>query len=192
LVPPTTVPATTGTTGKTGDVTLSFPTEVEAGAAFDVTWTGEALPDDWVAIVEVGSPATSWLSYFLTRDGSPGELVAPVEDGAYLIRFVEDATGEVLVELPITVTPYEATVEAPDRVEAGAEFEVTWTGPDGPGDYVTIVPVGSAPSFYLDWDYTTAGSPITLTAPDEPGDYEVWYATGGVAVILASQQIIVD
>jgi Ca-activated chloride channel family protein len=57
---------------------------------------------------------------------------------------------------------------------------------------VTIVPVGSAPSFYLDWDYTTVGSPITLTAPEEPGDYEVWYATGRVAVILASQPITVE
>ncbi len=71
----------------------------------------------------------------------------------------------------------EASLDAPDEVEAGADFEVEWTGPDGPQDYITIVPAGSPDGTYLDYAYTAEGSPITLTAPNEPGNYEIWYAS---------------
>jgi Ca-activated chloride channel homolog len=188
----TTEPGSPGTTVSTGEVTLSFPDEVGAGTLFEVFWSGDALADDWVAIVEVGSPVSSWVSYFYTRDGSPGELVAPLEEGDYSIRFVEDATNEVLIELPIMVTPLVVSLEAPDQVAPGATFDVTFTGPDGPGDYITIVEAGSPPSAYLDYKYTNVGSPLTLTAPDSPGNYEVRYATGGEAVVIATLPILVD
>jgi hypothetical protein len=75
------------------------------------------------------------------------------------------------------VRPYVVTLDAPDEVNAGAQFEVEWTGPDGPSDYITIVPAGSAEGAYLSYAYTRDGSPATLTAPDDPGAYEIWYAS---------------
>jgi len=85
---------------------------------------------------------------------------------------------------PITVTAATATLDAPKSVAHGASFQVTWTGPDGPGDYVTIVPVGAAQGTYLEYFYTYVGSPGTLKAPDQAGDYEVWYVTGQQEVVL--------
>src|SRR5687768_11206770 len=37
----------------------------------------------------------------------------------------------------------EPGVEGPGEVEAGAEFDVSWTGPDDQGDYIAIVPAGA-------------------------------------------------
>ncbi|HKY48815.1 MAG TPA: hypothetical protein VJQ79_12620, partial [Acidimicrobiia bacterium] len=37
----------------------------------------------------------------------------------------------------------QATVESESEVQAGTEFEVTWTGPDNEDDYITIVPAGA-------------------------------------------------
>ena len=34
---------------------------------------------------------------------------------------------------------------------------------------------------YLDYAYTTEGSPLTITAPDTAGTYEIWYASDRVA-----------
>jgi len=74
----------------------------------------------------------------------------------------------------------------------GTEFSVSWTGPNGPSDYITIVPAGSAEGAYLDYAYTAAGNPVTLGAPAEPGDYEIWYASDHVSGTFASITIVVE
>jgi Ca-activated chloride channel family protein len=76
-------------------------------------------------------------------------------------------------------------------VDAGAEFDVTWEGPDGPGDYLTIAPAGSPEGTYLSYVYTADGNPVTLTAPDQTGDYEVRYVAGQDDTTLAAFDIIV-
>lgn len=57
---------------------------------------------------------------------------------------------------------------------------MTWTGPNGPSDYITIVAAGSPVGTYNSYAYTSTGSIVTLTAPAEPGDYEIWYASDRV------------
>ena len=59
-------------------------------------------------------------------------------------------------------------MDGPDSVEAGADFEVAWTGPDNAGDYIAIVPVNATEWTNTD-DYfsTSSGSPGDLTAPDD-------------------------
>ena len=42
-----------------------------------------------------------------------------------------------------TAAAFTATVDAPDKANRGSSFDVAWTGPDGPGDYITIAPAGS-------------------------------------------------
>jgi Ca-activated chloride channel family protein len=85
---------------------------------------------------------------------------------------------------PITVTPYAVTLAAPNSVTHGTKFQVTWTGPNGPSDYITIVAAGSPPGSYNDYAYTTEGTTVTLTAPDTPGAYEIWYASDRVKNIV--------
>jgi Ca-activated chloride channel family protein len=170
-----TTSAAVSTTADGEPLRLVFDGRVDAGTRFEVRWSGPTQPEDWVALAAIDSPATSYISYFNTSGDPPGQLVAPVEEGEYEIRYVD--SGEIVVTGRIRVLPLEVTLEAPEAVEAGDDFEVTWIGPDGPGDYVTIVAAGSPPGAFLDYGYTTEGSPLTLTAPEEPGDYEIRYAT---------------
>ena len=100
-------------------------------------------------------------------------------------------SGSTEARRPISVTPFEITLDAPAEVNAGADFEVTWTGPNGPGDYITIVLAGSPEGAYLDYAYTTEGSPLTITAPDTAGTYEIWYASDRVANISTFESIAI-
>ena len=85
-----------------------------------------------------------------------------------------------------------SSLTGPASVKGGSKFEVKWTGPDGPQDYVTIVPAGSAPGTYASYAYTTNGSPVTITADTAPGAYEIWYASDRVkGVVFASSPITV-
>jgi Ca-activated chloride channel family protein len=171
---------------------LGGPAEVEAGSSFQVAWNGPNGPGDYVTIV--AKDATQWTdeSYFYTANGNPGELVAPLDAGTYVLWYVTGSDSATMATRPITVTPYTASVDGPSSVQHGAQFDVTWTGPDGPGDYITIVPAGSQPGTYLSYAYTQDGNPATITAPDEPGKYEIWYASDRVQnVIFAKTDITV-
>lgn len=175
----------------TGD--LGAPDEVMAGSKFEVAWNGPNGLGDYVTIVKVG--ATKWTneSYFDTSTANPGILVAALEAGAYEIWYVVGVDGSTQARRPITVTPYVVTLAAPDEVAQGAAFQVTWTGPDGPSDYITIVPAGSAAGVYGDYAYTNDGSPATLHAPTTAGNYEIRYQSDRVVnVVFGSRPIKVN
>lgn len=170
---------------------LLAPEEVPAGEEFEVAWNGPDGPGDYVTIVAKGTEQWTNEDYFYTYEGDPGMLIAPIGAGEYEIWYV---TGDSVTQdrRPITVTALEVTLDAPDSVAAGSTFEVTWTGPDGRGDYITIVPAGSEEGAYLDYAYTYEGNPVTITAPDEPGSYEIWYASDRVDGTFESIPIIVS
>jgi Ca-activated chloride channel family protein len=165
---------------------LLGPEEVLANTQFEVAWNGPNGPGDYVTIVAEGADRWTNESYFYTTVGSPGTLLAPLEAGAYELWYVIGSDSSIQARRPITVTTASATLEGPASVERGEQFEVTWTGPNGPGDFVTIVPEGADASAYLSYFYTTVGSPGTLTAPDEAGDYELRYIPGAADVVMAS------
>ncbi len=89
------------------------------------------------------------------------------------MRYTNEDGGESLARTAITVKATTATVQAPTDVVAGSDFQVNWSGPNRDKDYITIVPTGSPPELYADYEYTRSGNPVTLTAPVEPGEYEV-------------------
>jgi Ca-activated chloride channel homolog len=159
---------------------LSAPASVMAGSKFKVTWHGPNGPRDYVTIVKSG--ATKWTdeSYFYTTVGSPGTLIADIKPGSYELWYVIGSDSAVKARRSITVTPYVVTLKAPATVSKGAHFNVKWTGPNGPQDYITIVPAGSAPGSYGSYAYTQNGSPVSLTAPTTAGNYEIWYASDRV------------
>jgi Ca-activated chloride channel homolog len=167
--------------------------EVQAGSVFDVAWNGPNGPGDYVTIVAVGAAKWTNESYFYTSNGNPGRLVAPLETGEYVLWYVTGADDATMATRPITVTPYTVTLDAPDTVAHGSTFQVAWTGPNGPSDYITIVPAGSAPGTYLSYAYTNSGSPASLIAPDAAGKYEIWYASDRVKnVVFATINIVVS
>ncbi|MBW6455614.1 MAG: VWA domain-containing protein [Trueperaceae bacterium] len=171
--------------------TVSGPPEVPAGSEFAVDWTGPDNDRDYLTIVEAGAREGAYTSYEYTRRGSPVTLTAPIEPGAYELRYVTGRGSATLASAPVTVTAVSASLAAPASVAAGERFEVAWEGPDNPRDYVTIVEAGAREGAYRSYAYTRNGSPATLTAPDEPGAYEVRYVTGTGNRTLASVAISV-
>ena len=156
-------------------ITLDAPAELAAGARFPLVWSGPDGDSDYLTIVAADAEDGAYGSYSYTSAGSPTELVAPLEAGDYEIRYQSERERGVFARLALTVLELQASVEAADAVAAGASFEVRWSGPNGPGDYITIVAAGAPAGAYLSYAYTANGSPVTLTAPQEPGSYEVRY-----------------
>ena len=171
--------------------TLTGPATVPAGTVFSVAWTGPNGPGDYVTIVAEG--ATRWTneSYFYTAAGTSGSLTAPLAVGNYELWYVTGADSKTMARAPIAVEATPVSVVAPIEVDTGAQFEVTWAGPNGPGDYITIVEAGSPEGAYLSYAYTAAGNPASLTAPDTGGAYEVRYVSGQGEVTQASALIAV-
>ena len=173
--------------------TIDAPDEVEAGTSFEVSWTGPNGPGDYVTILATGTARWTNESYFPTSSGSTGTLTAPLRAGPHEIRYVSGQGEATVVAVPITVTPTSATLDAPDQVPAGVAFDVTWTGPNGPGDYITIVATGAPPGAYLSYANTSNGSPARLTAPAAPGAYELRYVVERAGVTtLATRPIEVQ
>ena len=71
-------------------------------------------------------------------------------------------------------------------------MSITWTGPNNPGDYITIVPKGLPDGQYRDYATTSNGSPLTVKAPKDAGDAEIRYMTGQGGKVLARIAIEVN
>ncbi len=170
---------------------LDAAAAVQANTEFDVAWAGPSGPGDYVTIVKAGSTAWTNEDYFNATGAATQKLLAPVAAGAYELWYITGTDKVIQVRRPITVTATSATLDGPEEATAGAQFQVAWTGPNGPGDYVTIVPLGSAPGTYLSYANTNAGSPLTLTAPTAGGNHELWYVVGQDRSILARVPIVV-
>lgn len=83
---------------------------------------------------------------------------------------------------PESLTP--ATITGPAQIAAGADFSITWTGPDNPGDFITIVRPDAEPNALGDYAETKAGATLELTAPIEPGPCELRYIASRSRTIL--------
>ena len=195
VAPPSDAPATTvpASNPATGPANLEAPASVEAGRQFDVTWTGPNGDRDYVTIVAPG--ATEWTEepfFYTASGGNPGQLTAPAAAGSYVLWYVQGTDEQVLFRRDIAVTPFQGSLLAPETVIAGTEFEVAWNGPDGPGDYVTIVAQGATKWTNEPYFYTASGgNPATLQAPIEDGAYEIWYVLGAAETIEARVPIVV-
>jgi hypothetical protein len=105
------------------------------------------------------------------------------------VRYFLGAGDTVVASQPFTATGVTATLSAPAQVAAGAKFQFSWTGPDNPRDFITLVQDGTQEKTYDQYEYTSKGNTLTLTAPDVAGDYELRYATGQGYLTLARAPI---
>ena len=172
-------------------VTLEAPSQIAAGAKFEVNWTGPNNLRDYVGIGDADPKGRPYLTYGYTSAGSPTRLVAPDKPGAYELRYFLGTDNKVIASRPITVGSVTASVSAPTSVAAGAKFVATWKGPNNPRDFVTIVKAGAPEKEYGPYDYTAKGATLELRAPDQPGDYEVRYLTGQSYATLGSTKLSV-
>jgi hypothetical protein len=170
---------------------LDTATSVKAGQAFKVEWSGPGHAQDFIAISPKGSDLRKYHQYQYTSKGSPAILLAPDEPGSYEVRYQTGQSYAILAKREIDVTAVSAALDGPEEVEGGSGFEISWEGPDNPGDYVAIMEKGSGKraSAKGKWAYTRHGTPAKLRAPLEPGEYEIRYQTGQTATILATRSL---
>src|SRR5690606_26126887 len=160
------------------------PAEVPAGSDFEVSWTGPDNRGDFITIVPAGAPEGTWDGYEYTSAGSPVTLRAPEQPGEYEVRYATGAEYSTLARTTVTVTAVSGSRTAPRSVVAGADVEVSWTGPDNSGDFITIVEAGAEEGSWGNYAYTAEGNPVTLQVPDVAGEYEVRYVTGSDYITL--------
>ena len=174
---------------KVTDATASLeaPGSVDAGAKFEVRWTGPDNVQDFITIVAAGAADGTYEDgYRYTQQGPTLTFQAPDQPGNYELRYLMGAPPyRTLGMRPITVGGTTASLTAPAQVSAGASFEVTWEGPDNEEDFISIVPAGAADKDYGAYAYTKQGSPARLAAPEDAGPHELRYMTGQSHAILA-------
>ncbi len=169
-----------------------------SGDTISVTWTGPANDGDYVDIVPRGYTQTSGeKSYTYIKADNPLAIRLPGAAGDYDLRYVfVSSTGRAVKAVrPIRVTPAEVVLDVPASVVAGAQFDVSWTGPGHANDYVDLVPEGhTRTSGELSYAYTRTGETLTLKAPDNAGTFLVRYILQGPdgRQVVTSKPVRVD
>jgi len=167
---------------------IKAPATAKVGSLLTLEATGSGNGHDFVTVVKKGSPEGSYDAYVYVAPGKL-QLQLPGVPGDYELRVCGAASPyATLARQALTIEGSPATVKAPATLKAGAEFEVTWTGPNNSRDYITI---GDANKKYMDYKYTSSGSPVKISAPVQPGEYEVRYILGQGDAIIATQKVTV-
>jgi hypothetical protein len=167
---------------------IKAPPTAKVGSLLTLEATGAGNPRDFVTVVKKGAREGSYDAYVYVAPGKL-KLQLPGTAGEYELRVCGAASPyPTLARQALKIEGAAATVQAPATLKAGAQFEVTWTGPANPRDYITI---GNAERKYLDYKYTRDGSPVKITAPEAPGEYEVRYILGQGDTVIATQKVTV-
>lgn len=156
-------------------VAVDAPDTAVAGSNIDVTWTSTVVEADYINIVPVSTDTEVFGIYRRIGKATEVALMAPGEAGLYEVRYLHNQTKEVLGEDMIEVTEATVDLTAPDSVETGASFRVSWTPTINEADYVAIVPAGSDPGTFGNYQRISRSTELDLTAQADPGLYEVRY-----------------
>ena len=185
---PTMAPSA-GAEGLNG-VKIAGPAEVRLADPVEVHFTGTGEGRDFVSIARPGSAARTYHAFVYTNRGTPVTLNAPVEAGAWEIRYVS-AASEILASLPLNVIERTASVDGPRRALMGETIPIFFEGTGNARDWVDIARPGAAPKGYAVFGYVSGGSPVTLAAPSETGEWELRYVSA-LNKVLARQPIRLD
>ncbi len=173
-------------------VTLSGPPDAIAGTSIKVAWTGPNNAGDYITVVSAEIPDGQYGNYTATSNGSPLNLLVPIMAGAAELRYMTGSGSKVLARTSIKINAAEVTLAAPAAGAAGSSVSITWTGPNNPSDYITIVTKGTPDGQYADYTGTAKGSPLSVKLPNIAGDAEVRYMTGQGNKVLARIPIKVN
>ncbi len=168
-------------------IALDVPADAETGSVVELEWRGEAAPGDRLVLEPVdgvGDPVC-----VLAHRPGQVTLSTPATGGAYRVVYLEGLTGRVLASRDLTLKLVEARLDAPASARVGDSIEVSWTGPGGDHDFLTVVPSGAPEHDYRQHVAVGAGGPVPLVAPDDPGGWEVRYVEGRAGRVLARQPI---
>jgi len=170
------------------DATFEPLSPVEAGAEVTIQWEGPGHDRDFISIDPVGAVDRQYGIYAYARS-TPVSIRAPDAAGEYVVRYHLGATYRVIGSTSLMVGGVVASLSAPAEVQAGGSVEVTWEGPDGTGDYISVDSVGAAEKVYGAYTYTRTGNPLSVRIPDQPGPYVLRYHMGQSDAVIGSAEI---
>lgn len=160
------------------EFTLQAPSALSGGTPVEVSISPPPEVNHFLTLVPIDTAEGQYAEYQYVQNKSRVTLRGPVTPGEYELRLLENVSGyPTLSRTALTITPANASLSAPASASAGSPVSVTWTGPAGQGDYITIVPVGTPDSEYGRYVYTNT-NPVSLDTPDTAGEYEIRYLTG--------------
>ena len=163
--------------------TIEYPGNITQDRPFTVTYDGPLAPGDQIRIAWLGTPLDEYITtVFAHADGTPVEIMAPDELGAYELRYWHAERNTVLTRVPFRVLALTPTLEAPATVQQGADIVVAWHADPAGGRTIQIAqpfaPLAAATSSVP----VIRGEPtVTLTAPTRPGTYEIRLVDAPVA-----------
>lgn len=167
------------------DFSIDAPETAAAGSHVKMSWKAPAVNNLYITIVPKGAEIGAYNEYArLHVAENPLHLQAPRKSGEMEIRIMDEGQNKLLYTRPIKLTELKGTVSGPAEAAVSTHISVTWTGPNGDGDFITIVKKGSPDDAYLDYAYTRNADPAAnLATPEQPGDYEIRYTTQDSKVI---------
>ena len=156
---------------------LQAPESAQLATEIKVKWSGPNNRQDFISIDPVDAEERKYGHYVYPRKGNPAKIRVPDVPGAYEIRYHLAKSYRVLGKTRLLVTDVEATVDVQSAAEAGGEVKVSWTGPAGSGDFISIDPVGSEDREYGFYAYPKKkkGNTVKIRVPQDTGEYEVRY-----------------
>ncbi|MEM9709908.1 MAG: VWA domain-containing protein [Pseudomonadota bacterium] len=173
------------------EVSVSGPSEAEAGTYITVQWVGPDEALDYISVAVPGTPGGDVINRVRTNEGQTIELQMPAEPGSYELRYVLYNERAVLAAVPIEVTEPQVSVSGPAEAEAGTSVLIEWAGPEADLDYVSIAEIGSQGGASINTVRVQDGNPLSIQMPAEAGTYELRYILYNGRSILAAQPITV-
>ncbi|HOX72142.1 MAG: VWA domain-containing protein [Dokdonella sp.] len=162
---------------------VSGPASVMAGDTYAFEAHGPDGDRHWIGFAAAGSAPGEYRDYVRPSAAIPnGVLSAPVEAGAYELRYVLNENERIVASQAVTVVPARATLTSAGDVMAAQPLRIEFTGPRGRGNWIGFVRSGTLD--YLDYASLPAAGidVVELSAPAEPGDYELVFVIDRTAV----------
>lgn len=97
-------------------------------------------------------------------------MTAPGIVGDYALRYVHGHSRKVIGRADLKATLVEVGVTVPATAQVAVDLDVTWQGPDYPGDYIAIVRPGQGADQRINYTYTKKGcrcrcAPLQIPLP---------------------------
>ncbi len=168
---------------------ISGPATVMAGDSVSIESTGPTGSGHWIGFAPAGGAINEYRDYARVRSPTTqATVMAPVEAGAYELRYVLNESEKIIATQAIEVSPAVGSLQVPDAIAAGERIKVGFEGPRHRYHWIGFVQRGTLD--YLGYaPVPQSGSTVEFSAPDAPGSYELVYVVGKNAIVRVAVEV---
>ncbi|MGD9740674.1 MAG: hypothetical protein AB7U48_14905, partial [Bauldia sp.] len=145
------------------------------GQPFTVAYDGPLLPGDQIRISWFGTPGADHIvGANVHTDGTAVTMTAPMERGAYELRYWHADRRAVLATARLQVDAIAPAVTGPATVQQGATFEVAWNADAHGGETIQLAnPRAPADQPLATVELRRTQPVVTMVAPTDLGTFEL-------------------